>query len=368
MSTAPADLKSIDIDTTLSHTLIGVIIIAIIIFIGIWMWSKLTLKDANCTKLKNTYDNIHSSLSNIVSNATYDIPTKSYLCNYYIKAAYNSCCGGLYKNDYVSLCALKYAIKSGARFLDFEIYSINNNPVISASSVDNYSIKQMYNYLDFGDVMQFINENAFAAMGTSNYQDPLILHFRISSKNCAIFEKMAIQLQEKLGYYLLDENYGNQNNNNNLGTEHIKNFTNKVIIMVDKTNTLWEDSPLNELVNAGTGGNSSNVHLKRASEVISTYNKSSDIAFNKSNMTIVLPDISAYNNNINSRACMNLGCQIVCMSFQNYDNNLKYYDSFFDDGGYAFKLQPDNMLYTTVKPDIKNTDVDTVFPGITEDP
>ena len=56
------------------------------------------------------------------------------LLNYNIKTAYNCCAVNTFKNSWVSGCALKHCISAGARCLDFEIYSMNNNPVIGFSS------------------------------------------------------------------------------------------------------------------------------------------------------------------------------------------------------------------------------------------
>ena len=63
-------------------------------------------------------------------------PSKYNLRDYYIKTAYNCCCGGEFKNDYVSTDALKKCISQGARVLDFDIYSINDDGnLLDASAI-----------------------------------------------------------------------------------------------------------------------------------------------------------------------------------------------------------------------------------------
>ena len=70
------------------------------------------------------------------------------LRDFYIKTAHNCCAGGSFKNSYVDLCHLRTAIKQGVRCLDFEIYSIDDKPVVAASSVDDYTVKETYNSID----------------------------------------------------------------------------------------------------------------------------------------------------------------------------------------------------------------------------
>jgi len=64
------------------------------------------------------------------------------LYDYYIKTAYNACSGGNYKNDFVNVCNLINVLKQGVRCLDFEIYSIGNQPVVATSTVDNVILRK----------------------------------------------------------------------------------------------------------------------------------------------------------------------------------------------------------------------------------
>ena len=50
-------------------------------------------------------------------------------------------------------------IRQGVRCLDFEIYSINERPVIAVSSINDYNFKQSYNYLDLYDAAKVILES-----------------------------------------------------------------------------------------------------------------------------------------------------------------------------------------------------------------
>ena len=161
-------------DLTTSNKLTGVMskfIIGLIIVMSLfWFINKTTLKDRNCKSITSLYADNSNKLHSINSTSV-----KQYaLRDYYIKTAYNCCATGQFKNDYVDSCALKNAIKQGARCLDFEIYSINNNPVVATSTSDNYYVKETFNYVNFSDVMDTIANYAFSSGTAPNFNDPIL--------------------------------------------------------------------------------------------------------------------------------------------------------------------------------------------------
>ena len=66
-------------------------------------------------------------------------------------------------------------------------------------------------------------------------------------------------------------------------------------------------------------------------------------------MSIVLPDVSPYNNNFNFNLTRQYGCQFVGMSFQNYDAQLEHYNEFFDSNKTAFVLRPKRLRFIPIK-------------------
>ena len=55
-------------------------------------------------------------------------------------------------------------LRKGIRFVDFEIYSINGQPIISAKSdgikdESTHGWKGMYNHIDFNDAMHVVKNN-----------------------------------------------------------------------------------------------------------------------------------------------------------------------------------------------------------------
>jgi len=329
-------------NTKTIRQIIYLLIFLIISIVGYWLYSKSRLNNKNCKTLAKIYPDFAkvSTVDPLQERFSHN------LRDYYIKTAFNACLAGEVKNDFVNICALKSAIKQGARCLDFEIYSLNDRPVIAASSVDDYYTKGTYNSVDFGEAIGIISDYAFSGGTCPNPGDPLLLNFRIMSNNQKIYKIMADEIYNQLENRILGKDYSYENNGNNLGTVPLKNLMGKVIIMADRTNPLFEQTPLDEYVNFASGS----VFLRSYaySQVKNTQDTSELIEYNKKNMSIVRPDLSQNASNPSPALAMNYGCQMVGMSFQNFDDYMEYYSLFFDKSGSAFVLKPENLRFIEV--------------------
>lgn len=319
-----------------------ILILIVLLFFGIWGYRTMRRNSANCGDLSHTYPNFPT-----ISTINSSDPKYGYnLRDYYIKSAYNACCAGNFKNDFVNICGLKNAIKQGARCLDFEIYSLNDEPIIATSSVSDYYTKETYNSVDFGEAMGIISNYAFSNSTCPNSGDPLILNFRIMSNNKPIYDKMAHELYTNLSDRLLDKQYSYEFKGKNLGAEPIKKLMGKVIIMVDRANPMFQQTKLNEYVNQASGG--AFMRSYTFSQVKNVQDMDELIEYNKKSMSIVRPDLSGKNANGSSQLIMQYGCQIIGMSFQNNDEYMKYYTSFFNQSNSAFVLKPEKLRYIPV--------------------
>ena len=129
------------------------------------------------------------------------------LVNSHVKTAFNCCAVNTYRNSWVSLEALKYCLDIGMRCLDFEIYSVNSEPVVGLNSREkNIDMKESFNKLPLKDVIgeikrftgdKYLNDNVT--------KTPLILHFRIKTKQPEALKKFAQQV--KLLDYIHSESY-----------------------------------------------------------------------------------------------------------------------------------------------------------------
>jgi hypothetical protein len=328
-------------DSTTKYTIIGLSALALISIIW-WVYNKLNLDDINCKNLGSFYDKFPMIHTININNDQYQYNLR----DYYIKTAYNCCASGDLKNNYVNVCALKTCIKQGVRCLDFEIYSVDNEPVIACSSLNSYYTKETYNVVLFSDAMNIVNNYAFSSSACPNSGDPLILHLRIMSNNKPIYDKMAEIILNTLSMRLMGKEYSYENNGLNFGITPLKDLMGKVIICVDKTNPLFVDTLLDEYVNMAS--NAAFMRSMRFQDVKLTPDMQELIEFNKKQMSIVLPDYSASSANPSSVLSLNYGAQLVALSFQNFDSSLEFYNEMFESNGCAFVLKPEVLRYIVV--------------------
>ncbi len=327
--------------------LIVLVIVGLIVFMVVgWVYNKMTLNNRNCKTMNSLYKDFPLLSTLNITNKQFSYNLR----DYYIKTAYNCCSAGEYKNDFVNICALKNCIRQGARCLGFELSSVNNKPVISVSSVDDFSVKETYNSIPFSTAVGVIADYAFSGSTCPCPGDPLLVHLRIMSNNKSIYSEMADNLYNTLESRLLGKQYSYENQGKNIGTAPLKDLMGKVIIAADKTNALFEDTPLDEYVNIAS--NSVFMRALRYYDVKYTPDMQELIDFNKKNMTIAMPDLSADAENPSASLAMKYGCQMVAMAFQDFDTNMEYYDAFFDDEGSAFVLKPAALRYIPVTIDV----------------
>lgn len=334
-------LKDLDEDFQ-SYMIMAFIFIILIIFIG-YMIYLTKLDDRECDYMNTLYSTVNGNLRPISDN---DPDCKFNLFDYYIKTAYNACSGGSYKNDFVNLCNLKAVIKEGVRCLDFEIYSVNNNPVVSTSTSDDYYVKETFNSVSFGSVMDTINNYAFSGGTCPNPTDPIIIHLRIKSNKQDVYTKMA-DIFKSYDNIMLGKEYSFENSGKNLGTVPLLSFKNKVIIIVDRINNAFlENEEFLEYVNL-----TSNSIFARAYDYYGVKNNpdTNELKeYNKKSMTIVFPDKGTNPANPSGALCRAFGCQMVAMRYQLVDNLLMENTLFFDRASYAFSLKPEDLRYIPV--------------------
>lgn len=340
-------------------------VVVVLLWLITYVTTKINLGTTNCGAIKYSFDELNKTASTKISSnwVSQVAPTKN-LRDFYIKTAYNCCASGQFKNDYVGACALYNAIAQGVRCLDFEIYCLNDTPVVAVSSIDMIGVKQSYNSLPVSRVFKIISQYAFSqsqmpefVKGTPNSKpitcpnpnDPLLLHFRLKTNKINVLNQLASEIAQNFGDRLLSIEYTREYNGKNLTGVSIKEFIGKVVIMVEKSSAtqgtpiLYQCKNLFELTNVTT--NSAFIHESRFSDIKNTNDPTEITNFNRQNMTLVLPDVSEYSINYISSVPQVLGCQLMAMNFQNLDLNLTSYNNIFEKAGSAFAPKPDDLLY-----------------------
>jgi len=322
--------------------LITVITLTLILISLLYYFYYNTLKGKECSKMGSIYGDLNGKIQSIDNTEQFSYTFK----DYYIKTAYNACSGGNYKNDYVDLCSMKDLLKQGVRGLDFEIFSINDQPVVATSTSDSYYVKETFNYINFVDVMNVIRDYAFATSTAPNALDPIIVHLRIKSTNQAMYKNFA-KLLESYDSILLSKDYDSEYYGQNFGNVELKKLMGKVVLIVDRSNPAFLECPeFYKFINM----TSNSVFMRALHYYDIKYSPDMNelIEFNKQNMTIGMPDKGSNPENPSSIVMREMGVQLLGMRYQKIDTNIEENDIFFDENGYAFVLKPEKLRYIPI--------------------
>lgn len=218
------------------ETYLFIFMFFIILFILIYIAYVNSLLSSNCDRIKEYSAN--GDGTSIFENGTIRPLFNVTLNKVFVKTAYNCCCTGRFKNDYVSLCALDNCNKQGVRALHFEIYNLNRTPIIATASVDRPKYKEMYNYLDFSETMSHVNNNFM------NIEDPLFLILEINSDlletYTSVYNSLNSIFSSKISNVV----------NKTLQKNNLSELRNKVCIMISfkkNNSTSYTSSKLNTI-------------------------------------------------------------------------------------------------------------------------
>ena len=287
---------------------------------------------------------------NITSINEGDSQSKFKLRDYYIKAAHNAFNPDKFKNSNVSMEAFLYVIARGCRFVDFEVFSVENQPVIASSSVNSFNYKETFNHIPVSDAFEVLGNYVFSGAKCPNPGDPFIIHMRIMSQNITMYDNLAkiISQSKSVARYLLGPKYGREYQSKDLGNEDLLDFKGKIILIVDGSNPVYRKTKLFELINMS----SKSLFLSKYT-YFGVKNVGDPQTFkdaNKKNMCLVLPEKGGRPINDGHNGPYTWGCQIAAMCFQEEvrDEKLKAYEDKFASVGYAFILKPEDLRYVQI--------------------
>jgi len=295
-----------------------VILFVILFWIMYYIYSTVKLAEYNCNVI-GKYPAIN------MIDIPDDVLTLS-LNKTSVKTAYNCCCTGDFKNDFVDTCALLNCARQGVRALDFTLYSLHGEPVISASTLVSKKYKEMYNSLPFSKTMTKVKQVfMYDSANCSNIKDPLFLIFRIQSANLKLYNKIGEILQSVFGRSSTtgDSIYKSKS----IETELISNLMGKVIIFVDITGLNgYENSTLSNLTALHLGTLTSQIY--RETEAYDALE--SNLQPNDPNINILYPDFGNKSTNYDFNTVgLKQKFQFIGLNFQMNDVYLDAYNGIF---------------------------------------
>ena len=322
-------LAEIKTKMTENITRISIVVGAIIFFIVIFATIQLARRQKNCDNIE-TYG-MDKQISTMTEASLTKDGVDIKLNEVYVKTAYNCCCSGDFNNDYVDTCALAQCAKQKVRALHFDIYSLNNRPVIATSSVKGNSYKETYNSLDLYATMDDV-KNKFM-----NIADPLFLIFCVNSKIATTYESM---------YTLLVEIFGTGNTtgnklylSNDIGNTTLKNLMNKVVICVEAFDTpTFYASSLSLITSLDLNGINK---INRESDILDLYSSNQAPDSSITYPQVLFPNKQKSSNNYDFITTgVKYGITFIGMNFQTNDNNLKVYNKGFANKKSSFIPKP----------------------------
>jgi len=336
-----SDMK--DDTVTLAASIVAIVLLLIALLAYMYVSGTFFSDGLNVRNCKNMDEMFGTLNGKIISIDTTNELYQYSLRDYYIKSAYNACSGGNYRNGYVNTCILKDLLKQGVRGLDFEVYSIDNQPVVASSTSENYCVKETFNSVPFSEVLNIIRDYAFANSTAPNQLDPIILHLRIKSSNTEMYDNFA-KLLESHNSMLMGKQYSFENQAKNFGAVKLSDMSGKVVIIVDRSNLAFlESEAFYEYVNMTS--NSIFMRALNYYDIINAPDMVELINYNKLNMTIGMPNKGSDPDNPSSITMRTYGVQMLAMRYQVVDTNLEENDMFFNDAGRAFVLKPEKLRY-----------------------
>ena len=295
---------------------------------------------------------LESFTTSIKLNNTY--PQNLKLSEYCIKASLNSALNSKASSGPIMDCdsknpnnILKTVLERGVRFLDFEVYSVEGEPIIGYSS--SYDPTNTNNEASNSPKDTFIQLSvvfkSILSMKPTTVTDPLFIQLRIKTQKTELYSKIANYITQLFSGALFSGTID--------GNTILSEINNKIIIVMDIKNSNPSYSSatrdFKSLVNLETG---KSLTVMTTSELLKSNAKRINI--NKDGVTITAnEDIPAWkltypdlidSMNPDVKTLMQAQCpNIIQCRFDLEDNNLDLYEKIFTNQafvplGSAFKI------------------------------
>jgi hypothetical protein len=325
-----------------NYVLIMGITVAIIVIIIIYFFSE-TFRVRRSISNMTTYTEFLT-----LKSLDYARLGNTRIGDYAIASAYNAAHAGYQMYDYSSEKIVLQALRSGARYLEFNIFNSEYGekafPVVSMGYKQG-EWKMMIKDTPLELILEIIAENAFklndGAEGVDNPDDPLFIGLNLNTNsNLACLNMAGYLLTQYLGSRFLSNKYSFQNSDE-IAEITMNEAMGKVIIF---SSDGFQGSGLEEIVNYSWDNTTNNPNhaLRRLHYTDITapgFNKQDLINFNKTGFTIIIPHKEGdfLNTNYNPIPAFEMGCQFVAMEYQYIDNNMDYYITKFKNNSMVMK-------------------------------
>ena len=249
------------------------------------------------------------------------------LSDTYVASSYNTALVGYQMLDYVSPEIVKETLKSGCRFIEFNIFNSEYGedalPVVS-NGYRNGEWKMTAGTVLFEDCIKEIDKNAFVVgdgdNGVPNPDDPIFISLNLhTNNNLHCLDVISDIIVDYFRDRLLDNKYSYQQSE--IADITMAELQGRVCIFSSEG---FEGSKLDEVVNYSWGMKGMRrMHYNELEEADARQTQ----AFNKRGITIVVPhkEGDILTENYDPQRAWDLGCQFVLMSWTSIDEHMDKY-------------------------------------------
>lgn len=262
-------------------------------------------------------------------------PSNLRLCDYYIASSAYSVFPANTVADYVSDSIIPLVIKAGARLIELDIYSDEQDQPVVGMKNQSLGYDYSYNNVPLQSCCVAIANTAFTASETPLSSDPFILSLVFHTDKTTTLDATAYILKNTLRKYMLPPEYSYQRRD--LAVEPICNLKGKLILVSGKV----EGTKLTELVNLSWA--TSNLRRLTYMQASQPYDHNELIDYNRQKITMVVPDVTASLKNNNPEILFAYGCQWNLMTYGSVDSMMELYVAHFTDR--ALVEKPEALRY-----------------------
>jgi len=256
------------------------------------------------------------------------------LCDYYTASSAYSVFPGSEIFDYVSDKILPLIIKAGARLVELDIYAdANDKPVVGLKN-QKLGVDYAYNTVPFDACCVSIANNAFNSISSPVSSDPFVLSLVFHTDKSNVLNACAEILKTTCRQYMLDETYAFQRKN--LAIEPVCNLQRKLVIV---SGGETKGTLMDELVNLSWS--TSNLRRMTYTQASQPHDSNELINYNRTHITMVVPDIEDDLVNANPQILFTYGCQWIMMNYGSLDSMMEVYIAEFQEN--SLVLKPDAL-------------------------
>ena len=308
------------------YTILSILILSF----GYLIWKSVQPSESKAlAKAKPTFQ----AYEKVTQLAPLGCPSSYRLCDYYVASSSYSVFPSTELYDYVSDSILPLVVRAGARVVELDVYSDDqDNPVVGLKN-QKLGVDYAYNTVPFSACCVSIANTAFNSISSPVSSDPFILSLVFHTNKTNVINACAETLKTTCSAFMLPSEYSYTRKN--LAVEPVCNLQRKLIIVSGDS---MKGTLMEELVNMSW--NTSHLRRLTYTQAAQTHDHEELINYNRNHITMVVPDVGEDLVNQNPQILLTYGCQWNLMNYGSVDTSMEMYIGEFQQNSFVVKPAP----------------------------